>query len=111
MVAANTNAIATPQVVTTTAQEQSNAQTVATAAPVRKYTNTVLEVKKLPPNLNNIASLNGYFQRFGKIVNIQVGGIVLAGMLSTILNSADLTFMHKLAATSMILFKSAVKRL
>lgn len=95
MVAASTNVIATPRVVTTTAQEQSSAQTVATTAPVRKYTNTVLEVKKLPPNLNNIASLNGYFQRFGKIVNIQVGGIVLAGMLSTIRSSANLSFIHK----------------
>ncbi|XP_046853360.1 RNA-binding protein 27-like isoform X3 [Xenia sp. Carnegie-2017] len=50
--------------------EQSNPPT--TNPPPRRYTNTVLEVKKLPPNLNNIATLNAYFQRFGKIVNIQV---------------------------------------
>lgn len=75
VIAPSTNVVATPQVVTTTTvQAQSSVRTFATTPPARKYTNTVLEVKKLPPNLNNIASLNGYFQRFGKIVNIQVGG-------------------------------------
>lgn len=38
----------------------------------RKYTNTVLEIKKLPSDKNNISTLNDYFQKFGKIVNIQV---------------------------------------
>ena len=70
----NTNIVATPQVVVSTSvQETTNVRTLSTTTPPRKYTNTVLEVKKLPPNLNNIATLNGYFQRFGKIVNIQVG--------------------------------------
>ena len=65
----------TPQVVTSTAQEKSNVRTLTTTGPPRKYTNTVLEVKKLPQSLNNIATLNGYFQRFGKIVNIQVSAL------------------------------------
>ncbi|XP_028406262.1 RNA-binding protein 26-like [Dendronephthya gigantea] len=68
----STNIVATPQVVSTAVQETANVRTLSTPPPPRKYTNTVLEVKKLPPNLNNIATLNGYFQRFGKIVNIQV---------------------------------------
>ena len=44
----------------------------AAVGPLRKYTNTVLEVKKLPADKNNITTLNDYFQKFGKIVNIQV---------------------------------------
>ena len=72
-VAPSANVVATtPQVVTSTNQEQSNVRTLTNTGPPRKYTNTVLEVKKLPPSLNNIATLNGYFQRFGKIINIQV---------------------------------------
>ncbi|XP_043919957.1 RNA-binding protein 27 isoform X2 [Protopterus annectens] len=36
------------------------------------YTNTKLEVRKIPPQLNNITQLNTHFCKFGTIVNIQV---------------------------------------
>ncbi|XP_075457148.1 RNA-binding protein 27 isoform X2 [Ascaphus truei] len=36
------------------------------------YTNTILEVRKIPQNLNNITKLNEHFSKFGTIVNIQV---------------------------------------
>jgi hypothetical protein len=75
VVTPSTNISGTPQVISSTAQEQSNVRTLTATVGPRKYTNTVLEVKKLPPSLNNIATLNGYFERFGKIVNIQVGNI------------------------------------
>jgi hypothetical protein len=72
-----------PPVVIPPVQEQTNVRTLTTTAPPpRKYTNTVLEVKKLPPSMNNIATLNGYFQRFGKIVNIQVGGFFCVSFLN-----------------------------
>ena len=84
MVAPSTNIATTPQVVTTTVQEKSNVRTLTMTAPPRKYTNTVLEVKKLPPSLNNIATLNGYFQRFGKIVNIQVSAFSICSLNSVV---------------------------
>ncbi|XP_035758729.1 RNA-binding protein 27 isoform X2 [Egretta garzetta] len=37
-----------------------------------QYTNTKLEVRKIPPELNNITQLNEHFNKFGTIVNIQV---------------------------------------
>ncbi|XP_064017766.1 RNA-binding protein 27 isoform X5 [Pogoniulus pusillus] len=37
-----------------------------------QYTNTKLEVRKIPPDLNNITQLNEHFSKFGTIVNIQV---------------------------------------
>ncbi|XP_052672553.1 RNA-binding protein 27 isoform X2 [Harpia harpyja] len=37
-----------------------------------QYTNTKLEVRKIPPELNNITQLNEHFSKFGTIVNIQV---------------------------------------
>ncbi|XP_077903366.1 RNA-binding protein 27 isoform X4 [Ictidomys tridecemlineatus] len=37
-----------------------------------QYTNTKLEVKKIPQELNNITKLNEHFSKFGTIVNIQV---------------------------------------
>ncbi|KAM4676764.1 RNA-binding protein 27 [Discoglossus pictus] len=37
-----------------------------------QYTNTKLEVRKIPPDLNNITKLNEHFSKFGTIVNIQV---------------------------------------
>ncbi|KFP85243.1 RNA-binding protein 27, partial [Apaloderma vittatum] len=37
-----------------------------------QYTNTKLEVRKIPPELNNITQLNEHFSKFGNIVNIQV---------------------------------------
>lgn len=49
--------------------------TTPAASQGRKYTNTVLEIKKLPVNKNNISTLNDYFQKFGKIVNIQVSAL------------------------------------
>ncbi|XP_018417156.1 PREDICTED: RNA-binding protein 27 [Nanorana parkeri] len=36
------------------------------------YTNTKLEVRKIPQDLNNITKLNEHFSKFGSIVNIQV---------------------------------------
>ncbi len=84
VVAPSTNIATTPQVVTTTVQEISNVRTLTMTAPPRKYTNTVLEVKKLPPSLNNIATLNGYFQRFGKIVNIQVSAFSICSLNSVV---------------------------
>ncbi|XP_036380595.1 RNA-binding protein 26-like [Megalops cyprinoides] len=36
------------------------------------YTNTKLEVRKIPRDLNNITQLNEHFSKFGTIVNIQV---------------------------------------
>ncbi|XP_068133640.1 RNA-binding protein 27 isoform X2 [Hyperolius riggenbachi] len=36
------------------------------------YTNTKLEVRKIPQELNNITKLNEHFSKFGSIVNIQV---------------------------------------
>ncbi|NWW45641.1 RBM27 protein, partial [Pedionomus torquatus] len=36
------------------------------------YTNTKLEVRKIPSELNNITQLNEHFSKFGTIVNIQV---------------------------------------
>ncbi|XP_071057172.1 zinc finger protein swm [Onthophagus taurus] len=35
--------------------------------------NCSLELKKVPPGLNNITHLNNHFSKFGKILNIQVG--------------------------------------
>ncbi|OXB76652.1 UNVERIFIED_CONTAM: hypothetical protein H355_008691 [Colinus virginianus] len=40
-----------------------------------QYTNTKLEVRKIPPELNNITQLNEHFSKFGTIVNIQVKNI------------------------------------
>ncbi|XP_053154466.1 RNA-binding protein 27 isoform X2 [Hemicordylus capensis] len=37
-----------------------------------QYNNTKLEVRKIPPELNNITQLNEHFSKFGTIVNIQV---------------------------------------
>ncbi|XP_074771921.1 RNA-binding protein 27 isoform X4 [Athene noctua] len=37
-----------------------------------QYTNTKLEVQRIPPELNNITQLNEHFSKFGTIVNIQV---------------------------------------
>ncbi|XP_038628075.1 RNA-binding protein 27 isoform X2 [Tachyglossus aculeatus] len=37
-----------------------------------QYTNTKLEVRKIPQELNNITKLNEHFCKFGTIVNIQV---------------------------------------
>ncbi|XP_027323937.1 RNA-binding protein 27 isoform X5 [Anas acuta] len=37
-----------------------------------QYTNTKLEVRKIPPEMNNITQLNEHFSKFGTIVNIQV---------------------------------------
>ncbi|XP_069100780.1 RNA-binding protein 27 isoform X2 [Pleurodeles waltl] len=37
-----------------------------------QFTNTKLEVRKVPPELNNITKLNEHFSKFGTIVNIQV---------------------------------------
>lgn len=34
--------------------------------------NTKLEVRRIPPELNNITKLNEHFSKFGTIVNIQV---------------------------------------
>ena len=42
-----------------------------------QYTNTKLEVKKIPQELNNITKLNEHFSKFGTIVNIQVHVAVL----------------------------------
>ncbi|CAB4042751.1 RNA-binding 27 isoform X3, partial [Paramuricea clavata] len=75
MVTPSASIAAPPPVVTPPVQEQTNVRTLTSTAPPRKYTNTVLEVKRLPPSMNNIATLNGYFQRFGKIVNIQVSAL------------------------------------
>ncbi|XP_023817902.1 RNA-binding protein 27 isoform X1 [Oryzias latipes] len=36
------------------------------------YMNTKLEVRRIPPELNNITKLNEHFSKFGTIVNIQV---------------------------------------
>ena len=35
-------------------------------------TNTSLQLKKVPPGVNNITHLNNHFSKFGKILNIQV---------------------------------------
>jgi RNA-binding protein 26 len=40
--------------------------------PARNYANCSLEVKKIPRELNNIMDLNSHFQKFGKIINIQI---------------------------------------
>jgi RNA-binding protein 26 len=40
--------------------------------PARNYANCSLEVKKVPREHNNIMDLNSHFQKFGKIVNIQI---------------------------------------
>ncbi|KFV41991.1 RNA-binding protein 27, partial [Tyto alba] len=37
-----------------------------------QYTNTKLELQRIPPELNNITQLNEHFSKFGTIVNIQV---------------------------------------
>jgi hypothetical protein len=34
--------------------------------------NTTLEVRKVPPEFNNIAKLNEHFSKFGTLTNIQV---------------------------------------
>uniref|UniRef100_A0A8C5R0A2 RNA binding motif protein 27 n=1 Tax=Leptobrachium leishanense TaxID=445787 RepID=A0A8C5R0A2_9ANUR len=39
---------------------------------IKTYTNTKLEVRKIPPDLNNITKLNEHFNKFGTISNIQV---------------------------------------
>ncbi|KAK2118949.1 RNA-binding protein 26, partial [Saguinus oedipus] len=33
--------------------------------------NTKLELRKVPPELNNISKLNEHFSRFGTLVNLQ----------------------------------------
>ncbi|BES87843.1 RRM [Nesidiocoris tenuis] len=38
-----------------------------------KGSNASLQLKKVPPGVNNITHLNSHFSKFGKIVNIQVG--------------------------------------
>lgn len=40
--------------------------------PQRNTANCSLEVKKIPREQNNIMDLNSHFQKFGKIVNIQI---------------------------------------
>lgn len=35
--------------------------------------NTKLELRKVPPELNNISKLNEHFSKFGNLVNLQVG--------------------------------------
>jgi len=40
--------------------------------PYRNYANCSLEVKKIPKEKNTIVDLNSHFERFGKIVNIQI---------------------------------------
>lgn len=40
--------------------------------PRKNPTNCSLELKKVPPGLNNITHLNNHFSKFGQIVNIQV---------------------------------------
>lgn len=35
--------------------------------------NTKLELRKVPPELNNISKLNDHFSKFGNLVNLQVG--------------------------------------
>jgi len=40
--------------------------------PMRNYANCALEVKKIPREQNNIMDLNSHFQKFGKIINIQI---------------------------------------
>ncbi|RZF38769.1 hypothetical protein LSTR_LSTR008139 [Laodelphax striatellus] len=42
------------------------------AGPQQSQDNCSLEIKKIPPSLNNITHLNNHFAKFGKIVNIQV---------------------------------------
>lgn len=37
-----------------------------------RQTNTTLEVRKIPPEFNNIAKLNEHFGKFGNLTNIQV---------------------------------------
>ena len=34
--------------------------------------NTKLELRKVPPELNNISKLNEHFSKFGNLVNLQV---------------------------------------
>lgn len=36
--------------------------------------NTKLELRKVPPELNNISKLNEHFSKFGNLVNLQVRG-------------------------------------
>lgn len=40
--------------------------------PRKNPSNCSLELKKVPPGLNNITHLNNHFSKFGQIVNIQV---------------------------------------
>ena len=42
-----------------------------------KFGNTTLEVRKIPPDMNNIAKLNEHFGKFGTLTNIQVSFFVV----------------------------------
>lgn len=41
-----------------------------------KFGNLTLEVRKIPPELNNIAKLNEHFGKFGSLTNIQVSDLI-----------------------------------
>ncbi|XP_061200000.1 RNA-binding protein 27 isoform X5 [Neopsephotus bourkii] len=53
-------------------KQANNNQTKPGFLKKNQYTNTKLEVRKIPPELNNITQLNEHFSKFGTIVNIQV---------------------------------------
>ncbi|XP_033922691.1 RNA-binding protein 27 isoform X2 [Melopsittacus undulatus] len=53
-------------------KQANNNQTKQGFLKKNQYTNTKLEVRKIPPELNNITQLNEHFSKFGTIVNIQV---------------------------------------
>ncbi|NXK22150.1 RBM27 protein, partial [Arenaria interpres] len=53
-------------------KQANNNQTKPGFLKKNQYTNTKLEVRKIPSELNNITQLNEHFSKFGTIVNIQV---------------------------------------
>ncbi|ETE67432.1 RNA-binding protein 27, partial [Ophiophagus hannah] len=61
-----------------------------------QYTNTKLEVRKIPPELNNITQLNEHFSKFGTIVNIQVAKPLTPG--AYVFNKVPVK--HRLGTTS-----------
>lgn len=49
--------------------------------------NSSLELKKVPRGLNTIEHLNNHFAKFGKIVNIQVGLILIFFLFGSKINN------------------------
>ena len=54
------------------AQQQQQQQTLQIPSRQPFHKNTVLEIRKIPANLNNIVKLSEHFQKFGVITKIQV---------------------------------------